>query len=162
MLAETSLMRVKNIIRIKLAKGRFRGSKINIGLVLSILMLAIFSLTISVVHYTRQEQPGITTPIAIGGRFSAIQANIIDFLCTAVLTPLLMLVLDYIWFSNVRLSVLNEKSSGCAWVLLPSRVEASTTARVEASISSSCAHYPRAETGDYICWIPGSAFRNCK
>ncbi|KAL4992093.1 hypothetical protein BDW68DRAFT_150494 [Aspergillus falconensis] len=114
---------------IKPGKSGSRAWKTNVSLVLSILTLAIASLVLSVVHYSRQQHGGLVTPHAIGGRLSTLQAKTIDFLCAALFAPLLMLVLDYIWFSNARMSVLNEKqSSRCSGgVPLPSLVEASIT-----------------------------------
>ncbi|KAL5001180.1 hypothetical protein BDV10DRAFT_182742 [Aspergillus recurvatus] len=114
---------------IKPGKSGSRAWKTNITLVLSILALATASLVLSVVYYSRQQHRGLVTPHAIGGRLSTLQAKTIDFLCAALFAPLLMLVLDYVWFSNARISVLSEQQSPrrSGGVPLPSMVEASIT-----------------------------------
>lgn len=45
----------------------------------------------------------------IGGRLSQTQAKVIDFVCSAVLAPLLVAHLNMVWFSIARVCVINEK-----------------------------------------------------
>ncbi|KAL4899224.1 hypothetical protein BDW74DRAFT_183967 [Aspergillus multicolor] len=116
--------------RIKRAYGRSKRWRINSIFALCVLVLGVVSLTLAIVHYSQQQgaEGGLTAPVTIGGRFTNIEAKAIDLVCAVVLAPLLMLALDYVWFNNVRVSVINEQSSGDSkGVPLPSLVEASNT-----------------------------------
>ncbi|CEN62329.1 hypothetical protein ASPCAL08966 [Aspergillus calidoustus] len=99
--------------------------RLNFAFVLGILIRGVAGLVPSIIHYSGHRQRsagggGRTAPVTIGGRFTNIQAKAIDLLCAIILAPLLMVVLDYVWFSNVRASVVNKQSP----VPLPSLVEA--------------------------------------
>ncbi|KAL4904286.1 hypothetical protein BDW74DRAFT_154567, partial [Aspergillus multicolor] len=98
------------------------------ALVLGILSTSIAGLALVITHYTPQEHGRMTSPVAIGGRFSTIQAKAIDFACAVILAPLVMLFLDSVWFTSARVSVINEESPGAvAGLPLPCSVEASIT-----------------------------------
>ncbi|KAF2230913.1 hypothetical protein EV356DRAFT_526368 [Viridothelium virens] len=73
---------------------------------------------------TVQRRPNIFGASSIGGRLSYIEAKAIDFLCSAVLAPLIMVLLDYLWFENARTSVVNRQQNGYP---LASLLEASNT-----------------------------------
>jgi hypothetical protein len=45
----------------------------------------------------------------IGGRFTQAQAKAIDVVTGAILVPLLMAALNYVWFTSARVSVVNEQ-----------------------------------------------------
>lgn len=47
----------------------------------------------------------------IGGRLSQFDAKAIDFVCGAVLAPLFMVPLNYLWFGKARTCAINEQGS---------------------------------------------------
>ncbi|KAK3659030.1 hypothetical protein LTR56_001467 [Elasticomyces elasticus] len=48
----------------------------------------------------------------IGGKLTQAQAKAIDVVCSVVIAPGLMAALDYFWFSNARVAVVNERHNG--------------------------------------------------
>ncbi|KAJ6028167.1 hypothetical protein N7540_003743 [Penicillium herquei] len=50
----------------------------------------------------------------IGGQLTYLQAKAIDFVSGSTLAPLLMIVLDYLWFSNARVVAVNERPNSKA------------------------------------------------
>lgn len=60
-----------------------------------------------------KEHRGTTTVTTaqLGGHFSQPQAKVIDFICSAVLAPLLMAAVNFVWFSCARICVANEVES---------------------------------------------------
>lgn len=75
---------------------------------------------------TIQHRPNMLAASIIGGRLSYFQAKAIDFVCGGIFAPLLMVLLDYHWFTNARVSVVNEQQKDSGWPL-PTLVEASIT-----------------------------------
>jgi len=73
-----------------------------------------------------QHRSDMLAASVIGGRLSYFQAKAIDFVCGALFAPLLMVLLDYLWFTNARVSVVNEQQKDPGWPL-PTLVEASIT-----------------------------------
>ncbi|KAK7533780.1 uncharacterized protein J3D65DRAFT_631305 [Phyllosticta citribraziliensis] len=63
---------------------------------------------------------------AVGGQFTQMQAKAIDFICSALISPALMLVLDYAWFSSAQVSAINERQT-TQGIPLQSLVAASET-----------------------------------
>ncbi|KAK8195575.1 uncharacterized protein BKA78DRAFT_351416 [Phyllosticta capitalensis] len=57
------------------------------------------------------SQFNFLTGRAVGGQFSQMQAKAIDFVCSALMAPALMLVLDYLWFSSAQVSAINERQT---------------------------------------------------
>ncbi|KAF8855197.1 hypothetical protein BDZ45DRAFT_728270 [Acephala macrosclerotiorum] len=72
-----------------------------------------------------KDQSGILAASIIGGQLSYTQAKAIDFVCSALFAPLLMVLLDHIWFSSARVLVVNEKRNGTG-VPISTLVEASS------------------------------------
>ena len=96
-----------------------------VALLLSSLLVPLFALIWWIVDviWHRSDVLGATI---IGGQLSYIQAKAIDFVSGAVFAPLLMVLLDSLWFSNAHVSVVNEQQKGMG-VSLPSLIEASRT-----------------------------------
>lgn len=70
------------------------------------------------------------TSAKIGGHLTQTQAKAIDFVCSALLAPLLMAGLNFIWFACARVCVVNELDAthrGSQGVPLQSLVRASRT-----------------------------------
>ncbi|KAK7546288.1 hypothetical protein IWX49DRAFT_629470 [Phyllosticta citricarpa] len=57
------------------------------------------------------RQFNFLTGRAVGGQFTQMQAKAIDFICSALISPALMLVLDYVWFSSAQVSAINERQT---------------------------------------------------
>jgi hypothetical protein len=74
---------------------------------------------------TAQLRPSMLNGTIIGGRLSYIQAKAVDFVCSALLAPLLMVLLDRLWFSQARISAVNERQGHS--LPLSSMVVASST-----------------------------------
>lgn len=71
------------------------------------------------------------TSAKIGGHLTQTQAKAIDFVCSALLAPLLMACLNFVWFACARVCVVNEHAPthrGGAGVPLQSLARASRTA----------------------------------
>lgn len=51
------------------------------------------------------------TPHTIGGRFTQSQAKVIDFICSALLGPLLLVSLNWYWFSITKVTVVSDGST---------------------------------------------------
>ena len=69
-------------------------------------------------------QMGLSS-VAIGGRLTQIQAKVIDVLCSALFSPVLVYCLNWYWFTTARVTVINERTSG--GVPLTTLIEASKT-----------------------------------
>ncbi|KUI61199.1 hypothetical protein VP1G_08370 [Cytospora mali] len=51
------------------------------------------------------------TPHTIGGRFTQTKAKTIDFVCSALLGPLLLVALNWYWFSITRVTIVSDSST---------------------------------------------------
>ncbi|KAJ5716880.1 hypothetical protein N7488_002526 [Penicillium malachiteum] len=63
---------------------------------------------------TAEDRPAMLSARTIGGKLTYIQAKAIDFVSGSTLAPLLMIILDYLWFSNARVAVVNERPNSKA------------------------------------------------
>lgn len=64
----------------------------------------------------------------IGGKFNQSQAKAVDVVCSAILAPLFMALLNYFWFGSARVSAVNEHhTSNHAGVPLSAILAASNT-----------------------------------
>lgn len=64
----------------------------------------------------------------IGGTLTLTQAKAIDFVSSAIIAPLLLVVLNYVWFSVARASIINERKQNASGISLYALLEASNTA----------------------------------
>lgn len=51
------------------------------------------------------------TPHIIGGQFTQIEAKTIDFICSALLGPVLLVALNWYWFSITRVTIVSDSST---------------------------------------------------
>jgi hypothetical protein len=93
---------------------------------LTFVVAPIGGLTWTIVFAINHGSDNMLASSVIGGRLTSIQAKGIDFVCGAFFSPLLMVLFDYLWFTNARSSVLNELQKGKG-MPLPTVVEASST-----------------------------------
>ncbi|KAK8074801.1 hypothetical protein PG997_009464 [Apiospora hydei] len=61
----------------------------------------------------------------LGGRLTLVQAKAVDFVCSALLAPLVLVAVNWYWFSVTRVTVLNDGSTTA--MPLAALVEASHT-----------------------------------
>lgn len=64
-------------------------------------------------------------PQPLGGRLTLVQAKAIDFVCSALIAPLILVAVNWYWFSVTRVTVLNDGSTTA--MPLAALVEASHT-----------------------------------
>ncbi|KAF4545830.1 uncharacterized protein LTHEOB_4482 [Lasiodiplodia theobromae] len=108
---------------------RTRTWTISVGLVIAsaIFPVVVFSLWVA--------SPGIKDTIfmtfsgaRIGGKFSQPEAKLIDVACSAVLAPLIMTGLNFLWFGSARVSTFNDqRPSDRAGIPLSTLVAVSTS-----------------------------------
>src|SRR5947207_12318220 len=72
-----------------------------------ILVLAIYLTCTSHLHHV-----SLFSSAPIGGRFTQIQAKVIDFAVGAVIAPIVMASANFLWFSVSRMTCFNEKCNG--------------------------------------------------
>ncbi|KAJ5721889.1 uncharacterized protein N7483_009823 [Penicillium malachiteum] len=63
---------------------------------------------------TAENRPAMLSARTIGGKLTYIEAKAIDFVSGSTLAPLLMIILDYLWFSNARTVAVNERPNNKA------------------------------------------------
>ncbi|ROV93602.1 hypothetical protein VMCG_08115 [Cytospora schulzeri] len=73
------------------------------------------------------------TPHIIGGRFTQTEAKTIDFLCSAILGPLLLVALNWYWFSITKVTIVSDSSTEATPLM----------ALVQASYTDSGSYNPR-------------------
>lgn len=73
-----------------------------------LLVLPLAGLIIWLPFISKSEKGVGLESIAIGGRLTQVQAKAIDFMCGAVLAPLVVASFNYFWFSNLRVNAINE------------------------------------------------------
>jgi hypothetical protein len=73
-----------------------------------LLVLPLAGLIIWLPYISKSEKGVGLESIAIGGRLTQVQAKAIDFICGAVLAPLIVASFNYFWFSNLRVNAINE------------------------------------------------------
>ncbi|PGH17568.1 hypothetical protein AJ80_04746 [Polytolypa hystricis UAMH7299] len=113
-----------NIVRTQRRRARVWWSHI----LLPCTVLAPLGILIWWIVDMARKRPSIIEASTIGGQLTNLEAKAIDFVCGAILSPLLMVLLDYLWFSSARVSVVNERPGSKA-VPLASLVAASQSSQ---------------------------------
>ncbi|KAI1263669.1 hypothetical protein F5Y18DRAFT_393796 [Xylariaceae sp. FL1019] len=74
-------------------------------------LLPIIGLAVWLTYHAREGGPISISSAVIGGRLTQEQAKAIDFVASALLAPILLIVFDYVWFSGARVTAFNERDS---------------------------------------------------
>jgi hypothetical protein len=77
--------------------------------------------------FKKPKHANIFQSSPIGGDLTLKQAKATDFVSSAVFAPLILGILNYVWFFNARTSVADERNGGVLGMSLYALVEASTT-----------------------------------
>ncbi|KAI9696180.1 MAG: hypothetical protein M1820_008248 [Bogoriella megaspora] len=112
-----------------------RGSQVQISLViLSSVILPLIILVWCIMDITRHHTHVLGAGI-IDGHLSYTQAKAIDFVCSAGLAPLIMVLLNLLWFSSVRITPIIKQQPGYRGIPLTTLVEVSNTPSGDFNIS---------------------------